>query len=306
MSKSNRNTMWKAFPHSNFFIKFAKNEFLEIYVTNFISIWSKYLSQEEFLECVKRCNKILEGIEEAELLAEAESMLVFVDTLTKVTVKESAISCGSLDLHLGKVSESGYPINLLLSLTEGTKEMFFQNVTYPLWQSTQDLLASQRQLRHLLVEKNKEIKEYKQEGGKILKCFKTDTFNEEAHLNLHKKYVENFAFTASESIDNLYMNTKKECWSIVKREELSSKNIAAAATSVIVKPEVETDISIGIKMEPEVSSQEVKPIIKPDSSLDNSQESQQNKPNHEMQDMSIKSEHRNTEPRSKRKKLLNL
>lgn len=69
---------------------------------------------------------------------------------------------------------------------------------------------------------------------------------------------------------------------------------------------METEISIGIKMEPEVSSQEVKPIIKPDSSLDNSQESQKNKPNHLMQDMSIKSEHRNTEPRSKRKKILNL
>ncbi|XP_047984395.1 uncharacterized protein LOC125224918 isoform X2 [Leguminivora glycinivorella] len=80
-----------------------------------------------------------------------------------------------------------YPLQLKLKLAEGSKEMFFQNVTYMLLKTVADLKKSQQELRDLLKKKDEEIEEYKSEGKEIaLRYLKTNPFNDEEHMTHHQ------------------------------------------------------------------------------------------------------------------------
>ncbi|XP_063533244.1 uncharacterized protein LOC134743611 isoform X1 [Cydia strobilella] len=153
----------------------------EVYVTDYISIWFVYFKKNDFLECLKDSNFGLE-VEPEELLQKGAKLLKQPTNLRKVEIKKSV---STLEISVTKLFE--YSLQLQLKLSEGSKEMFFQNVTYMLLKTVADLKTSQQELRDLLKKKDDEIEEYKSEGKEIaLRYLKTKQFNDEEHMRQHQ------------------------------------------------------------------------------------------------------------------------
>ncbi|XP_013190307.2 uncharacterized protein LOC106134731 [Amyelois transitella] len=182
--------MWKHFPnYCSLFISFIQNYNYEIYITDYLALWFVHFAENDFVNLLKASNTTLE-IDDMTLKSKGIEMLSNPDKLKRANVK--------IDSTTMQVSMSmlfGYSLKLNLTLTEGSKEMFFQIVTQPLLKLVQDLKSSESELRHLLKKKDLEIEEYKSEGAQVARHFKTSKFNEEQHMNQFKAYSECFGLS---------------------------------------------------------------------------------------------------------------
>lgn len=137
--------------------------------------------------------------------------------------------------------------------------LYFERVTLPLLKTIGDLRSSQTELRHLLMKKDKEIDEYKCEGGEIvLRHLKTVAFNDEEHMVKHKTYEEIFGTdNIPISLIEKPISVKREPISMANTTVKDEKNSMSRMTqdSNIVPPQ-----TYNIKEEPHISI-ECSPIL---------------------------------------------
>ncbi|XP_063377212.1 uncharacterized protein LOC134664470 isoform X4 [Cydia fagiglandana] len=224
----------------------------EIYVTDYISIWFVYFKKNDFLECLKDSNFGLE-VEPEELLQKGAKLLKQPTNLRKLEVKKNV---STLEISMTKLFE--YPLQLKLKLTEGSKEMFFQNVSYMLLKTVADLKTSQQELRDLLKKKDDEIEEYKSEGKEIaLRYLKTKQFNDEEHMRQHQvdKECADLLNIPNTLLDKIAAATHRN--EAIERENLENLNIKQEPTTPSVSqsaPCISSDVKIEPKIEPQNNS----------------------------------------------------
>lgn len=222
----------------------------EVYVTDYISIWFVYFKKNDFLECLKDSNFGLE-VEPDELIQKGANLLKQPTNLRKMEVKKSV---STLELSMTKLFE--YPLQLKLKLAEGSKEMFFQNVTYMLLKTVSDLKTSQQELRDLLKKKDDEIEEYKSEGKEIaLRYLKTKQFNDEEHMRQHQvdKECADLLNIPNILLEKIAATTHRN--EAIERENLENLNIKQEPTTPCASQSAPCLASSDIKIEPKVEPQ---------------------------------------------------
>ncbi|VVC97593.1 unnamed protein product [Leptidea sinapis] len=178
--------MWKKLYNKNsisFFLKFEREADYFIYVTDYHQLWFLELHEQDLISLLQNCNLLLEVCTD-ELLRNGVNMLADPINLKNIDIVEEE--------NLLKVSMTKsypYPLKLVMKLTHGPNEMFFQHVTQPLLMTIQDLKRSESELRDLLICKDKEIEEYKMEAGEV--CL--------PHMECHTMYNINFGLTNVET-----------------------------------------------------------------------------------------------------------
>ncbi|XP_063533246.1 uncharacterized protein LOC134743611 isoform X3 [Cydia strobilella] len=219
----------------------------EVYVTDYISIWFVYFKKNDFLECLKDSNFGLE-VEPEELLQKGAKLLKQPTNLRKVEIKKSV---STLEISVTKLFE--YSLQLQLKLSEGSKEMFFQNVTYMLLKTVADLKTSQQELRDLLKKKDDEIEEYKSEGKEIaLRYLKTKQFNDEEHMRQHQvdKECADLLNIPNTLLDKIVAATHRN--EAIERKNLENINIKQEPITPSESQSAPCLSSSDVKIEPKV------------------------------------------------------
>ncbi|CAK1598665.1 unnamed protein product [Parnassius mnemosyne] len=179
--------MWKKLQDNPpFYLQFSKSDGYEILVTDYITLYLVYLSENEFLSILKKSNPALEMVND-ELIEKGNSLLLNIENLKSLSINKE-----ESNLNVSMSKSYVYPFKFIITLKEVTKEIFFQKVTQPLLKTIKELQSIELELRQAIKEKDAEIEKYKEEGNKIRKHWRTMPFNEEEHLKKHQAYQGNF------------------------------------------------------------------------------------------------------------------
>ncbi|CAG4992154.1 unnamed protein product [Parnassius apollo] len=246
--------MWKKLQDNPpFYLKFSQSDGYEILVTDYITLYLVYLSENEFLSVLKKSNPALEMVNE-ELIDKGTNLLSNMENLKSLSIyKEDS------NLNVSMSKSYVYPFKLLITLKEVTKEIFFQKVTQPLLKTIKELQSIELELRQAIKEKDAEIEKYKEEGNKIRKHWRTMPFNEEEHLKKHEAYQSNFILP--QDFPSSLLEQKKEITngSIVKHEEnvdhdhikhepmtpsLEEPNISHVSPKIEIKHEIKSETQL--------------------------------------------------------------
>ncbi|XP_049870224.1 uncharacterized protein LOC126369700 [Pectinophora gossypiella] len=232
--------MWKKLRDGYVFLYEFKREM--VYITNHINIWTKKMSDQVFLSILKNSNSGL-TIDESELLRKGKLMFKNPEELKSIKFEEDS---AEKILNVTMIMSFGYPLKLKLKLKEGSPQLLYLKVTMPLLRVILDLRASEHELRQLLLKKDKEIEEYKCEGGEIaLRSLKTVPFNDEAHMSKHTTFSDNYCIAHNEEISVTETYEKEE-------QEVNDSNGPANE----VKREPLVSIKNEIKCEPSSAESE--------------------------------------------------
>ncbi|XP_039749662.1 uncharacterized protein LOC120626282 [Pararge aegeria] len=177
--------MWKELQNSPaYFLLLDREQRYHIVITDYITIWEVYYTEDELINRLMESNIGLE-MDKSELLDKGYKMLQKPSELKKIKV---TVDGQKLSVSMTML---GFPLKLSISLEEGSRELFFQKITQPAMKIIQDLRSSQLELRKMLITKDDEIEEYKSFGGKI-RYTAIAPFNENAHMEKHCMYSVNF------------------------------------------------------------------------------------------------------------------
>ncbi|PZC85578.1 hypothetical protein B5X24_HaOG216686 [Helicoverpa armigera] len=136
--------------------------------------------------------------------------------------------------------------------------MYFQKVTRPLLNVICDIRESETELRRLLVRKDKQIEEYKSEGGEIvLRHLKTVPFNDEEHVQKYRAYEEQFGACnksptfIKEVIELLERNVLKQKPAVHPEPAPKIKIEAGPSTKIVPGPSIKMEPDTTVLTEPD-------------------------------------------------------
>ncbi|KAI8424199.1 hypothetical protein MSG28_002779 [Choristoneura fumiferana] len=255
--------MWhKLQENPPYFLLTTQKNGYEVYITDYVTIWFVYLTNDGFLTCLQDSNFGLDD-ETSKLIKNGTNLLLNPNELRNLNIAKDE---SSLQVSMTKRFE--YPLKIKLKLSEGCREMFFNKVTHNLLRTVIDLTSSQKELRHEMKKKDREIDAYK--SNNHARYLKTERFNDNNHMERHSIF--------------------KESGDLLTTPESSLEKIAAAASQ---KEEMvqENLKSLKIKQESHIPMESQSAPCLTSSSI-------KQEPKVEPRDTSIS-------PRKKRKQLLN-
>ncbi|XP_026737636.1 uncharacterized protein LOC113500908 [Trichoplusia ni] len=215
--------MWKRLQDTQYYILFTKDFVHEICITDYVNIWTTIFSEKTFLAQLKENNVGLEldndGVdqENKKFIQKGLQLLSNPEKLKKISV---VLEENNKTLKLKMIMWYGYNFCFECKLSKGSEELFFHKVTHMLLKTISDLRSSENELRSLLISKDKEIEEYKCEGGKIAHCHKTLPFNNREHLKKYKLYEENFG------LSNVPTDLIKKGDDILRNNDIKQEHVA--------------------------------------------------------------------------------
>ncbi|XP_014370948.2 uncharacterized protein LOC106720715 [Papilio machaon] len=178
--------MWNKLQDSPpFYLQFSQTNGYEISITDYITLYTVNILENEFITILKESNPKLE-ITDKELMDNGVDMLSNLENIKDLRINTAD---GHLKLYICKFFV--YPFRLNLTLHEAPKEIFFQKVTQHLLRTIIELRTIEQKLRESLKKKDEEIDKYNMKGYKIEKYRRTTVFNEEEHLKMHEVFKKN-------------------------------------------------------------------------------------------------------------------
>ncbi|KAL4706600.1 hypothetical protein ACJJTC_009012 [Scirpophaga incertulas] len=190
--------MWKKIKAHDYYLSYNKLVDIEIFLTDYITLWCINQTLAQFLRSVKDNNII--NMKEDVMLDKALIILSNPEDIDSAQINQE---CNSVNLILSK--RFGYPFKLNIILKQASRELFFQKITQPLLRTIQDLNTSQKELIKFVNDKDIEIETYKrlEPNMKISYYERTEKFDEENYLKNYTKYDDYFG---SSSIPSSLLN----------------------------------------------------------------------------------------------------
>ncbi|XP_022201581.2 non-homologous end-joining factor 1 isoform X1 [Nilaparvata lugens] len=149
-----------------------------IYITDLLKIWIEDLSEDKLLQRCKDMNPLYEASSEI-LIQRIKELVELESSDVRTTITESN---GQIELAISSYL-GGVIFKMKFSLSLGSPEMFFKQMTSPLIRMVEELKDQQNELFGLLNKKDIEIEEYKMSGMKITrKNVETKPFIKEEFL----------------------------------------------------------------------------------------------------------------------------
>ncbi|KPI91418.1 hypothetical protein RR46_14922 [Papilio xuthus] len=178
--------MWNKLQDSPpFYLHFSQNNGYEISVTDYITLYTVNVLENEFMAILKESNPNLE-ITDEEWIDNGVNMVSNFENMFDLIISTAD---GHLKLYICKVF--AYPFRLKLTLHEAPKEIFFQKVTQHLLRTIIELRTVEQKLRVSLKKKDDEIDQYNRRGYKIEKYRRTAVFNDMEYLEEHDVFRRN-------------------------------------------------------------------------------------------------------------------
>lgn len=246
--------MWKRIKDTTYFLSFSNDREYEICVTDYVGVWTSFYSEKAFVAQLKESNDGLE-MEDSEFVQKGVYLLTNLDNLKKFGI-ESKENGKSLFITL--TISLGFLFNFECKLLKGSEELYFQKVTRPLLNVICDIRESETELRRLLVRKDKQIEEYKSEGGEIvLRNLKTVPFNDEEHVQKYREYEKQFGACnksptfIKEVIELLEKNVLKQKPAVRPEPAPKIKIEAGPSTKIVPGPSIKMEPDTTVLTEPD-------------------------------------------------------
>ncbi|XP_078036799.1 non-homologous end-joining factor 1 [Augochlora pura] len=194
-----------------------KDNRIEVFLTNFIEIWTEILTDEIILKRCKELNPLLN----VDALNYKDIVASILNNVHKY-IDEASVERIKLRIQIDRGS-----MKFLLNLSKGTQQQLWEILTKPLCISFMELNRRHKIILDLIKKKDIEIAEYKAEGVELTrKILQTEVFKED-QLNMTIPVLSMNAYIdVFQESENFYKNLslQKECEAITKSASDTSGN----------------------------------------------------------------------------------